>query len=130
MLHNDVDVVVAAAGVPGIVTADMVGKQTNGDSTGEIAGQARNDENRQARSDDYGKARNDGSDGKAPILVDVGVSRRIDPDTGKSKVVGDIAPDAIAKSSWYSPNPGGVGPMTRAMLLSNVVEIAERKAAD
>ena len=82
------DVIVAAAGVPGIVTGDMV---------------------------------KDGA-----VLIDVGVSRVTDPETGKSKVAGDIAPDAIAKASWYSPNPGGVGPMTRAMLLTNVVETAER----
>jgi len=62
------------------------------------------------------------------VLIDVGVSRVTDPETGKSKVAGDIAADAVAKSSWYSPNPGGVGPMTRAMLLSNVVESAERTA--
>lgn len=61
------------------------------------------------------------------VLIDVGVSRVTDPDTGKSVVAGDIADDAIAKSSWYSPNPGGVGPMTRAMLLTNVVESAERE---
>jgi len=54
------------------------------------------------------------------------VSRVTDPATGKSVVAGDIAPDALAKASWYSPNPGGVGPMTRAMLLANVVETAER----
>lgn len=82
------DVIVAAAGVPGIVSGDMV------------------------------------KDGV--VLVDVGVSRVTDPETGKSRVAGDIAPDAVARSSWYSPNPGGVGPMTRAMLLANVVESAER----
>jgi len=85
------DVVVAAAGVPDIITADMV---------------------------------KDGA-----ILIDVGVSRVTDPQTGKSRVAGDIAPGAIEKSSWYSPNPGGVGPMTRALLLQNVVEMAERQAA-
>ncbi|WP_141750175.1 MULTISPECIES: bifunctional methylenetetrahydrofolate dehydrogenase/methenyltetrahydrofolate cyclohydrolase [unclassified Brevibacterium] len=62
------------------------------------------------------------------VLVDVGVSREEDPETGKSKVVGDISPQARAKSSWYSPNPGGVGPMTRAMLLANVIDMAERAA--
>ncbi len=82
------DVIVAAAGVPGLVTADMV---------------------------------KDGA-----VLIDVGVSRVIDPETGKSRVAGDIEPEARNKASWYSPNPGGVGPMTRAMLLSNVVESAER----
>lgn len=63
------------------------------------------------------------------ILLDVGVSRIEDPDTGKKKLTGDISPEAAAKASWYSPNPGGVGPMTRAMLLVNVVETAERQVA-
>ncbi|MBO9568102.1 MULTISPECIES: bifunctional methylenetetrahydrofolate dehydrogenase/methenyltetrahydrofolate cyclohydrolase [Cellulomonas] len=84
------DVVVAAAGVPGIVTADMV------------------------------------KPGAA--VVDVGVSRATDPETGKSRVVGDVAPDVWDVASWVSPNPGGVGPMTRAMLLQNVVDTAERQA--
>ena len=63
------------------------------------------------------------------VLLDVGVSRIEDPETGKKKLTGDISPEAAAKASWYSPNPGGVGPMTRAMLLVNVVETAERQAA-
>lgn len=63
------------------------------------------------------------------ILLDVGVSRVEDAQTGKKKLTGDISPEAAAKASWYSPNPGGVGPMTRAMLLVNVVETAERLAA-
>ena len=63
------------------------------------------------------------------ILVDVGVSRETDPETGKSKVVGDIDRAAREKASAFTPNPGGVGPMTRAMLLVNVVQIAERQAA-
>ncbi|MFE5291001.1 bifunctional methylenetetrahydrofolate dehydrogenase/methenyltetrahydrofolate cyclohydrolase [Isoptericola sp. NPDC056618] len=83
------DVVVAAAGVKGIVTADMVKP--------------------------------------GAVLVDVGVSRETDPETGKSRVVGDIDPAAREVASWYSPNPGGVGPMTRAMLLANVVDTAERQ---
>ncbi|MBM7051474.1 bifunctional methylenetetrahydrofolate dehydrogenase/methenyltetrahydrofolate cyclohydrolase [Rothia sp. ZJ1223] len=62
------------------------------------------------------------------ILLDVGVSRVEDPETGKKKLTGDISPEAAAKASWVSPNPGGVGPMTRAMLLVNVVETAERAA--
>ena len=62
------------------------------------------------------------------ILLDVGVSCIEDPETGKKKLTGDISPEAAAKASWYSPNPGGVGPMTRAMLLVNVVETAERQA--
>ena len=62
------------------------------------------------------------------ILLDVGVSRVEDPETGKKKLRGDISPEAAEKASWVSPNPGGVGPMTRAMLLVNVVETAERNA--
>lgn len=85
------DVVVAAAGVKGLVTADMVKP--------------------------------------GAVLVDVGVSRETDPETGKSRVVGDVDPAALDVAGWYSPNPGGVGPMTRAMLLANVVETAERLSA-
>ncbi len=87
---RNADVIVAAAGVPDIITADMVKHGV--------------------------------------ILIDVGVSRMVDPATGKARVVGDIAIEAREKASWYSPNPGGVGPMTRAMLLANVVESAERQA--
>lgn len=54
------------------------------------------------------------------VVVDVGVSR-VD-----GKIAGDIAPGVDAVASMISPNPGGVGPMTRAMLLANVVESAER----
>ncbi|MFD2797165.1 bifunctional methylenetetrahydrofolate dehydrogenase/methenyltetrahydrofolate cyclohydrolase [Promicromonospora vindobonensis] len=82
------DVVVAAAGVKGIVSGDMVKP--------------------------------------GAVLIDVGVSRETDPETGKSRVVGDVSPEAAAVAGWVSPNPGGVGPMTRAMLLANVVESAER----
>ena len=63
------------------------------------------------------------------ILLDVGVSRAEDPETGKKKLFGDVSPEAAEKASWVSPNPGGVGPMTRAELLVNVVETAERQAA-
>jgi methylenetetrahydrofolate dehydrogenase (NADP+)/methenyltetrahydrofolate cyclohydrolase len=82
------DIVVAAAGVPGIVTADMV------------------------------------KPGAA--VLDVGVSRVLDEGTGKSRVAGDVHPDVWDVAGFVSPNPGGVGPMTRAMLLTNVVEAAER----
>jgi methylenetetrahydrofolate dehydrogenase (NADP+)/methenyltetrahydrofolate cyclohydrolase len=81
------DIVVSAAGVGGIIRADMV------------------------------------KPGAA--VVDVGVSREVDED-GRSRVVGDIHPDVAAVAGWLTPNPGGVGPMTRAMLLTNVVEAAER----
>lgn len=80
------DVIVAAAGVAGIVTAENV---TPG-----------------------------------AIVLDVGVSRVVERD--RSRIAGDVAPDVAEVAAWISPNPGGVGPMTRAMLLSNVVDLAER----
>lgn len=55
------------------------------------------------------------------VVVDVGVARR------NGKIAGDAAEGVEQVAAWLSPNPGGVGPMTRAMLLSNVVEIAERQ---
>lgn len=64
------------------------------------------------------------------VVLDVGVSREEDPETGKSKIVGDVAPAVAEVAAWVSPNPGGVGPMTRALLLKNVVDVAERAAAD
>ncbi len=78
------DVVIAAVGVPGLITADMV-----------MPG---------------------------AVVVDVGVSR-VD-----GKIRGDVADGVDTVASMLSPNPGGVGPMTRAMLLVNVVEEAERNA--
>ncbi len=62
------------------------------------------------------------------IVLDVGVSR-VDDGHGKAVVTGDVEPAAAEVASWISPNPGGVGPMTRAMLLANVVEASERAAA-
>jgi len=62
-------------------------------------------------------------------LLDVGVTRETDPETGKSRVFGDIDPAAAEVAGWISPNPGGVGPMTVALLMTNVVEAAERAAA-
>ena len=56
-------------------------------------------------------------------VLDVGVSR-VD-----GKIAGDVAADVPEVAGWFSPNPGGVGPMTRALLLSNVVAAAERRAA-
>lgn len=81
------DVIIAAAGVPGIVRAEDVGA--------------------------------------GAVVLDVGVSRQADPETGKSRLVGDVDPAVRDVAAWLSPNPGGVGPMTRAMLLANVVEAAE-----
>jgi methylenetetrahydrofolate dehydrogenase (NADP+)/methenyltetrahydrofolate cyclohydrolase len=76
------DIVVAAAGVPGIISGDMV------------------------------------KPGAA--VLDVGVSRV------EGKLAGDVAADVYDVAGWVSPNPGGVGPMTRAMLLSNIVRAAEQ----
>lgn len=78
------DVIIAAAGVPGLITADMV------------------------------------KPGAA--VLDVGVSR-VD-----GKIAGDVAADVAEVAGHLTPNPGGVGPMTRAMLLTNVVAAAERQA--
>ncbi|MCC6228616.1 MAG: bifunctional 5,10-methylenetetrahydrofolate dehydrogenase/5,10-methenyltetrahydrofolate cyclohydrolase [Phycisphaerales bacterium] len=89
-LTRRADVLVAAAGVPGLIKADMV---------------------------------KDGA-----TVVDVGVNRVHTPD-GKTKTVGDVDFEAVKeKASWISPVPGGVGPMTVAMLLLNVIEAAERRA--
>jgi methylenetetrahydrofolate dehydrogenase (NADP+)/methenyltetrahydrofolate cyclohydrolase len=57
-------------------------------------------------------------------VLDVGVSR-----DESGKIVGDVHPGVEEVAGWLSPNPGGVGPMTRAMLLRNVVEAAERQVA-
>jgi methylenetetrahydrofolate dehydrogenase (NADP+)/methenyltetrahydrofolate cyclohydrolase len=57
-------------------------------------------------------------------VLDVGVSR-----DENGRIVGDVHPGVAEVAAWLSPNPGGVGPMTRAMLLANVVEAAERAAA-
>ena len=59
-------------------------------------------------------------------VLDVGVTREIDTETGKSLVFGDVAPDVAEVAGYLSPNPGGVGPMTVALLMTNVVEAAER----
>jgi methylenetetrahydrofolate dehydrogenase (NADP+)/methenyltetrahydrofolate cyclohydrolase len=80
------DIVVAAAGSPNLITADMV------------------------------------KSGAA--VLDAGVSR-VD-----GKIAGDVAADVAEVAGYLSPNPGGVGPMTRAMLLSNVVQAAELQAAE
>lgn len=62
-------------------------------------------------------------------VLDVGVTREDDPETGKAKVFGDVAPDVAEVAGFVSPNPGGVGPMTVALLMTNVVEAAERAVA-
>jgi methylenetetrahydrofolate dehydrogenase (NADP+)/methenyltetrahydrofolate cyclohydrolase len=77
------DIVVAAVGVPHMLTADMVRP--------------------------------------GAAVVDVGVSRT------ENGLVGDVHPDVWEVAGHVSPNPGGVGPLTRAFLLTNVVELAERE---
>jgi methylenetetrahydrofolate dehydrogenase (NADP+)/methenyltetrahydrofolate cyclohydrolase len=62
-------------------------------------------------------------------VLDVGVTREQDPETGKQKVFGDVHPDVAEVAGFLSPNPGGVGPMTVALLMTNVVEAAERSIA-
>src|SRR5271165_2732697 len=52
-------------------------------------------------------------------VLDVGITRT------EAGLVGDVAPDVAEVAGWIAPMPGGVGPMTRAMLLANVVEAAE-----
>jgi methylenetetrahydrofolate dehydrogenase (NADP+)/methenyltetrahydrofolate cyclohydrolase len=79
------DIIVAAAGVPGLVTADSVRP--------------------------------------GAVVLDVGITRT---DAG---MVGDVDPAVREVAGWLAPMPGGVGPMTRAMLLQNVVEAAERGLA-
>ncbi len=81
------DVVIAAAGSPGLITAEMVRP--------------------------------------GAVVLDVGVSRVVGSD-GKARLQGDVADGVDHVASWLSPNPQGVGPMTRALLLTNVVEAAER----
>jgi methylenetetrahydrofolate dehydrogenase (NADP+)/methenyltetrahydrofolate cyclohydrolase len=59
-------------------------------------------------------------------VLDVGITRVTDSRTGLAMLTGDVHPDVANVAGWVSPNPGGVGPMTRAMLLGNVVTAAER----
>jgi methylenetetrahydrofolate dehydrogenase (NADP+) / methenyltetrahydrofolate cyclohydrolase len=87
-LCRSADVLIPAAGVVGLITADMVKP--------------------------------------GALVVDVGVNRIMDPDTGKRKTVGDADFEEVSQvAGWVSPVPGGVGPMTVAVLLHNVVELAQ-----
>ena len=61
-------------------------------------------------------------------MLDVGITR-VEAEDGRARLVGDVAPDVHSVAGWVAPMPGGVGPMTRAMLLANVVEAAERSPA-
>ncbi|MCK8609879.1 bifunctional methylenetetrahydrofolate dehydrogenase/methenyltetrahydrofolate cyclohydrolase [Agromyces sp. C10] len=58
-------------------------------------------------------------------VLDVGITRVADEETGKGRLTGDVDPEVASVAGHLSPNPGGVGPMTRAMLLANVVKAAE-----
>jgi methylenetetrahydrofolate dehydrogenase (NADP+)/methenyltetrahydrofolate cyclohydrolase len=59
-------------------------------------------------------------------VLDVGITRRINDETGKAQLIGDVDPAVAEVAGFLSPVPGGVGPMTRAMLMANVVAAAER----
>lgn len=56
-------------------------------------------------------------------VLDVGITR-VEGQDGKATLVGDVDPRVAEIAGWLSPNPGGVGPMTRAMLVKNVVDAA------
>lgn len=58
-------------------------------------------------------------------VLDVGITRHLNED-GSSQLLGDVHPDVENIAGYLSPNPGGVGPMTRAMLVKNVVDQASR----
>jgi methylenetetrahydrofolate dehydrogenase (NADP+)/methenyltetrahydrofolate cyclohydrolase len=59
-------------------------------------------------------------------VLDVGLTRVVG-EAGRARIVGDAAPEVAEVAGWLAPMPGGVGPMTRAMLLRNVVELAESR---
>jgi methylenetetrahydrofolate dehydrogenase (NADP+)/methenyltetrahydrofolate cyclohydrolase len=61
-------------------------------------------------------------------VLDVGSTRVVGED-GKARMIGDVHPDVREVAGHLAPMPGGVGPMTRAMLLTNVVEAAEAPVA-
>jgi len=65
------------------------------------------------------------------VVIDVGMNRVDDPSAEKGyRLTGDVAFDEVSqKASFITPVPGGVGPMTIAMLISNTVDAAERLAA-
>jgi methylenetetrahydrofolate dehydrogenase (NADP+)/methenyltetrahydrofolate cyclohydrolase len=62
-------------------------------------------------------------------VVDVGITRVGTTASGRAKLAGDADPAVAQVAGFLAPVPGGVGPMTRAMLLTNVVERAERDLA-
>ena len=62
-------------------------------------------------------------------VLDVGITRVAGENGAKGRLLGDVHPDVASVAGHLSPNPRGVGPMTRAMLLSNVVKAAEQSFA-
>jgi len=60
-------------------------------------------------------------------VLDVGVTRVGTTESGKARLSGDVDPAVAEVAGWLSPNPGGVGPMTRALLVKNVVDAATRR---
>jgi methylenetetrahydrofolate dehydrogenase (NADP+) / methenyltetrahydrofolate cyclohydrolase len=61
------------------------------------------------------------------VVIDVGMNRIPDPEKG-TRLIGDVDPAVMAEvSSAYTPVPGGVGPLTIAMLMTNTVELSERR---
>jgi len=61
-------------------------------------------------------------------VIDVGINRVSDPSSKKGyRVCGDVDPAVAEKAAFFTPVPGGVGPMTIAMLLQNVIEAAQRR---
>jgi methylenetetrahydrofolate dehydrogenase (NADP+)/methenyltetrahydrofolate cyclohydrolase len=63
---------------------------------------------------------------KSSVVVDVGISRVMNQSTGKSELIGDVEKTAMEVASHMTPVPGGVGPMTIAMLLTNTVDSATK----
>jgi methylenetetrahydrofolate dehydrogenase (NADP+)/methenyltetrahydrofolate cyclohydrolase len=57
-------------------------------------------------------------------VLDVGISRIVDEETGKARLKGDVDAGVAEVAAYLSPVPGGVGPMTRALLVQNVVDAA------
>ena len=87
-LTRDADILVTAAGVPGLITPDIVKR--------------------------------------GAVVIDVGINRLRDETTGKTRTVGDVDFEAVKSvAGFLTPVPGGVGPMTVAMLLRNTVDAAE-----
>ena len=91
-LCADADIVIAAVGIPEMVTPNWIKK--------------------------------------GAVVVDVGINRVDDPSRERGwRLAGDVHPDVEIKAGWLSPVPGGVGPMTIAMLMENTVRAAELSAA-